>query len=149
MSAGRAPAVAVGSSSRWHEAVAQASSRTRHELSSATSAADSRYRSDDPAIDGLWRALREVADPELPVSLVDLGLIRAIRWQAGSVEVDLTFTATACPCMAFIRADIEERLAREPGVERVRINEVWEVPWTVNQMTEHGRALLHSFGVAT
>jgi metal-sulfur cluster biosynthetic enzyme len=136
------------SAERWQEAV-QAASRTRHALPPATSLPDPRYHSADPAVDGLWLALREVADPELPVSLVDLGLVRSIRRTGGKVEVDLTFTATACPCMGFIRYDVEDRLMQEPGVERVRINEVWDVPWTVDLMTVDGRALLRSFGVAT
>jgi len=107
-----------------------------------------RYRSDDPGEDQLWLALREVADPELPVSLVDLGLIRAIRRTGGLVEVDLTYTATACPCMDMIRSDLEQRLLQESGVEQVRIAEVWDVPWTMDRMTAKGRALLGSFGVA-
>jgi metal-sulfur cluster biosynthetic enzyme len=136
------------SGSHWHEAVRAASVRTKHELPEATSSSDVRYRSDDPSLDRLWRALREVADPELPVSLVDLGLVYDIRRTGADVEVDLTFTATACPCMAFIRFDIEERLLREDDVERVTIHEVWSPPWTVDKMTEDGRALLRSFGVA-
>jgi metal-sulfur cluster biosynthetic enzyme len=66
----------------------------------------------DPAVDALWQALREVADPELPISLVDLGLICDVRLHDGTVEVDLTFTASACPCMEFILDDIRDRLLR-------------------------------------
>jgi metal-sulfur cluster biosynthetic enzyme len=96
----------------------------------------------------LWEALREVMDPELPVSLVDLGLIYDVRIDAGKVDVDLTYTATGCPCMGFIKYDIEERLAREPGVEGVKINEVWDPPWTVERITPAGRTALQRFGVS-
>jgi metal-sulfur cluster biosynthetic enzyme len=96
----------------------------------------------------LWQALREVRDPELPVSLVDLGLIYDIRASDGRVDVDLTFTATACPCMAFIRTDIEERLMREPGVKGVSIHEVWDPPWTADRITPEGREALRRCGVA-
>ena len=96
----------------------------------------------------LWAALKEVQDPEFPISLVDLGLIYDIRRKEGVVEVDLTFTATACPCMEFIRTDIRERLLQEADVEDVRINEVWDPPWTAARMTEEGRAVLRRFGVA-
>ncbi len=96
----------------------------------------------------LWHALREVRDPELPVSLVDLGLVYAIRRDGEHVEVDLTFTATACPCMEFIRTDIQDRLLREPDVRSVEIREVWDPPWTTERMTPEGRAILRSFGVA-
>jgi phenylacetate-CoA oxygenase PaaJ subunit len=96
----------------------------------------------------LWQALKEVQDPEFPISLVDLGLIYDVRRETGVVEVDLTFTATGCPCMEFIRSDIRERLLQEAGVCEVRINEVWDPPWTRERMTEEGRAALRRFGVA-
>jgi metal-sulfur cluster biosynthetic enzyme len=96
----------------------------------------------------LWSALREVMDPEIPISLVDLGLIYDVRRAGPEVEVDLTFTATACPCMAFIRYDIEERLLREEAVTSVRINEVWNPPWTKERITPEGREALKRFGVS-
>jgi metal-sulfur cluster biosynthetic enzyme len=95
----------------------------------------------------LWKALREVMDPEIPISLVDLGLIYDIRLDGGVAEVDLTFTATACPCMAFIRYDIEERLLREEAVHEVRIQEVWNPPWTKERVTPEGRRKLKEMGV--
>ena len=131
-----------------NQAVLEASSRTAHQLTAADSPRDERYRSDDPATDALWLALCEVADPELPISLVDLGLICAVRRDRAVVDVDVTFTASACPCMEFIIDDIRERLLREEGVEHVRVRDVWDPPWNSGRMTGHGRALLKSFGVA-
>lgn len=96
----------------------------------------------------LWDALREVMDPEIPISLVDLGLIYDIREDGGAVEVDLTFTATACPCMAFIHFDIQDRLQREPGVREVTVNEVWTPAWTKARITPEGREALRTFGVS-
>ena len=96
----------------------------------------------------LWQALREVMDPEIPISLVDLGLIYDIRQDGGTVEVDLTFTATACPCMAFIHFDIQDRLQREDGVREVRVNEVWDPAWTKARITPEGREMLRTFGVS-
>jgi metal-sulfur cluster biosynthetic enzyme len=96
----------------------------------------------------LWEALREVRDPELPVSLVDLGLVYAIRRDANCVHVDLTFTATACPCMDFIREDIRTRLLAEPAVDRVEIRDVWDPPWTTDRLTAEGRAALRASGVS-
>ena len=96
----------------------------------------------------LWDALREVMDPEIPISLVDLGLIYDIRQDGGRVEVDLTFTATACPCMAFIHFDIQDRLLREPGVRDVEVREVWTPAWTKARITPGGRETLRTFGVS-
>jgi metal-sulfur cluster biosynthetic enzyme len=131
-----------------NQAVLEASSRTTHELSAADAPRDDRYRSDDPGVDLLWRALCEVADPELPVSLVDLGLICDVRRAGAGADVDVTFTASACPCMEFIIDDIRERLLQEDGIDHVTVRDVWDQPWTSARMTAHGRALLKSFGVA-
>jgi metal-sulfur cluster biosynthetic enzyme len=79
---------------------------------------------------------------------VDLGIVYDIRCAEGRVDVDLTFTATACPCMDFIREDITERLLVEPDVTEVVIHEVWDPPWSADRMTDEGRAILRSFGVA-
>lgn len=130
------------------DAVLQASTRTVHTVSAGDEPRDPRYRADDDATDRMWLALHDVADPELPVSLVDLGLIRAVQREGGAVRVDVTFTASACPCMEFIILDIRERLLAEPDVESVEVRDVWDPPWTRDDMTGHGRALLRSFGVA-
>lgn len=97
------------------------------------------------------RALYEVADPEFPISIVDLGLVRGVEGDeaAGSVIVELTFTATACPCMDFIEWDIRERLGEVEGVRAVELVTVWDPPWTTAAISARGRALLHSVGVAT
>ena len=96
----------------------------------------------------LWDALREVMDPEIPISLVDLGLIYDVRQDGGTVTVDLTFTATACPCMAFIHFDIQDRLQREPGVREVTVNEVWTPAWNKGRISPEGREALRTFGVS-
>ncbi len=96
----------------------------------------------------LWAALAEVQDPEMPINLVDLGVIYRIAEQDGLVEVDLTFTAMGCPASDFILEDVRERLMREDGVREVRINVVWNPPWTVARVTEAGRDALESWGLA-
>ena len=129
-------------------AVREASSRTLHTLQTSDAPRDARYTSPDPAVDRVWRALSDVADPELPISLVDLGLIRDVRRNGGMVEVDVTFTATACPCMGFIIQDVRERLLQEEDVQSVDVRDVWDPPWSSDLMTAHGKALLQRFGVA-
>jgi len=94
-----------------------------------------------------WDALGEVLDPELPVSLVDLGLIYEVRFEDGVAAVRLTYTATACPCMEFIREDIRDRLKQETWVREVLFEEVWDPPWTTERITEQGRKRLRSLGV--
>ena len=96
----------------------------------------------------LWAALAEVQDPEMPINLVDLGVIYRIAEEDGLVEVDLTFTAMGCPASDFILDDVRERLLREDGVREVRINVVWNPPWTVARVTQAGRDALESWGLA-
>ena len=96
----------------------------------------------------LWAALAEVQDPEMPVNLVDLGVIYAITEHEGHVEIDLTFTAMGCPASDFILEDVRERLLAEPGVSDVQINVVWDPPWTVARMTQDGRDALETWGLA-
>ena len=99
-------------------------------------------------MDRLWAALHDVQDPEMPINLVDLGVIYGITEQNGVVEIDLTFTAMGCPASDFIVDDVRERLLHEPGVEEVRINVVWDPPWTAARMTEAGRDALEEWGLA-
>ena len=95
-----------------------------------------------------WAALSEVQDPEMPVNLVDLGVIYGITERDGVVDVDLTFTAMGCPASDFILEDVRERLLREDGVNEVRINVVWDPPWTAGRITQAGRDALEAWGLA-
>ncbi|MCA9737425.1 MAG: metal-sulfur cluster assembly factor [Gemmatimonadetes bacterium] len=95
----------------------------------------------------MWRVLTEVLDPEIPISLVDLGLIYGAEYRDGAVRIRLTYTATGCPCMEFIREDITDRLTREPWIRTVELDEVWDPPWTRERITERGRRQLRSLGV--
>ncbi len=92
-------------------------------------------------------ALDEVLDPELPISVLELGLVYGVAFEHGTARVDLTFTATACPCMDFIKEDVRDRLAMEPWVEAVEINEVWDPPWTTARISDAGRRKLKALGV--
>ena len=84
----------------------------------------------------------------MPVNLVDLGVIYGITETEGVVDVDLTFTAMGCPASEFIVGDVRDRLLQEPGVHEVRVNVVWDPPWTAARMTEAGRDALEAWGLA-
>jgi metal-sulfur cluster biosynthetic enzyme len=97
----------------------------------------------------LWTALRDVEDPEIPVSVVGMGLIVSIAYEATgrAVDVELTFTAMGCPATDFIEDDIRERLLREPDVDDVRIEVVWDPLWTRGRIREEARARMRSLGI--
>ncbi len=102
----------------------------------------------DPLLARLWAALAEIQDPELPVNLVDLGLIYGLQAQDGRVHVDLTFTAMGCPAMDMIIGDIQDRLSGEPGVGRVDVKIVWDPPWTTARLSPAGREALLAWGLS-
>lgn len=95
----------------------------------------------------LWSALRDVEDPEIPVSVVGLGLIVSLAFRDGVVDLELTFTAMGCPAMDFIQDDIRERLLQEPEVEEVRIEVVWDPVWTRARIREESRATMRRLGI--
>jgi metal-sulfur cluster biosynthetic enzyme len=102
----------------------------------------------DYPISPLWDALRQVNDPEWPISLVDMGLVYGIEERCGTVGVDLTFTAMGCPAMGFILEDVRAALLAQPGVAQVEINVVWSPPWTAERLSELGREQMMFWGVA-
>jgi metal-sulfur cluster biosynthetic enzyme len=91
-------------------------------------------------------ALREVHDPEYPISLVDLGLIRGVEVDGSKAHIKLTYTCMGCPAMDMIQDDVEERLLRLDGIEEVDIEVVWPT-WSRKDITPLGRKRLKDVGV--
>jgi metal-sulfur cluster biosynthetic enzyme len=96
----------------------------------------------------LWDALREVTDPEIPISIVDMGLVVDLRENAGVVDLKLTFTAMGCPAMEFIMDDIRARLLKEPGIKDVHIDIVWDPVWTKARLSEEGIEIMRAWGIS-
>ncbi|HEU5229602.1 MAG TPA: metal-sulfur cluster assembly factor [Ktedonobacteraceae bacterium] len=103
---------------------------------------------DHTSCPALWDALRDVMDPELPISVVDMGLIVDLTQHEGVVDLKLTFTAMGCPAMDFIMDDIRQRLLQEPGVSKVRIEIVWEPVWTKARLSEEGIEIMRTWGIS-
>jgi metal-sulfur cluster biosynthetic enzyme len=91
-------------------------------------------------------ALDEVNDPEYPISVVAMGLIRGVEVEGATVTVRLTYTTLGCPCVEMIQEDIRARLLDLDGVERVDIEEVFE-PWSRADISAEGVARLASLGM--
>lgn len=91
-------------------------------------------------------ALREVLDPEYPISLVDLGLIRGIEVNGNRAGIKLTYTCMGCPAMDMIQDDVRERLLLMDGIDDVEIEVVWPT-WSKNDITPLGRKQLKQVGV--
>jgi metal-sulfur cluster biosynthetic enzyme len=98
----------------------------------------------------LWAALREVEDPEIPVSLVDMGLIVAVDYapEERAARLKITYTAMGCPAMDMIQDDIRTRLLREPDVDRVDIDVVWDPVWTHRRLSQAAREAMRELGLS-
>jgi len=97
----------------------------------------------------IWNALEDVADPEFPVSVVDMGLIYGLQRSGEKATVQLSFTSMGCPAMEFILDDIRQRVLAEPGVNEIEIEIVWDPPWTRERLSPQAMEKLRSWGVTT
>lgn len=91
-------------------------------------------------------ALAEVLDPEYPVSVVDLGLVRGVEVADSAVRVDVVYCSLGCPCIELIEDDIRERLHQLEGVEHVEVREVFD-RWSRRDISARGLKLLGASGV--
>jgi ring-1,2-phenylacetyl-CoA epoxidase subunit PaaD len=96
----------------------------------------------------IWQILDEVKDPEIPViSVIEMGLIRAVEVEDGKVAVTMTPTFSGCPALQVMQADIRDRL-EEAGAEAVEVRISHNPPWCSDWITPQGRAKLKEFGLA-
>jgi len=98
--------------------------------------------------DALWDALRAVPDPEMAISIVDMGLVVAAECVGATACVTLTYTAMGCPAMQMIEEDVRAALLALPGVGAVEIETVWLPVWTKSRLSAEGRDALLLQGVA-
>lgn len=96
---------------------------------------------DDPALfEPVLDALKTVRDPEIPVNLVDLGLIyELVVKQGGIVYVEMTLTTPACPVAQSMPGEVENAVSAVPGVSDVRVKLVWTPPWDRDRMSEEAK----------
>ncbi|WBS05894.1 phenylacetate-CoA oxygenase subunit PaaJ [Pseudoduganella sp. SL102] len=96
----------------------------------------------------VWTWLADVADPEIPViSIVDLGIVRAVEVNDDAVAVTLTPTYSGCPATHVIEAAVREALHAR-GVDDVRIVTRLSPAWTTDWLSEEGKRKLHGYGIA-
>ena len=97
--------------------------------------------------DEVMSALRSCYDPEIPVNIVDLGLIYNVNFAPAEedkqdVSVEMTLTAQGCPEHVNISAQVKSRIEQLPGVRNVAVNVVWTPPWTPERLSPAARKQL-------
>ncbi len=98
--------------------------------------------------DEILSILKEVPDPEVPVlSILDLGILRDIKFNGDETEIFITPTYSGCPAMDAIAIDIRLKLA-EHGIKKTKITQVLSPAWTTDWMTEEGKIKLKAYGIA-
>ena len=98
----------------------------------------------------VWDVLKTVYDPEIPVNIVDLGLIYSCKIapasetepQAKRIDIQMSMTAPGCGMGNVLKADVEGRLARLPSVKDVHVEVVFDPPWDMSRMSEAARLQL-------
>ncbi|MEM7790408.1 MAG: putative Fe-S cluster assembly protein SufT [Verrucomicrobiota bacterium] len=117
------------------------------EVTTTTKASDSGGATGPLEIDALWESLKKVFDPEIPVNIVDLGLVYSLeaseREEGGNkVEMQMTLTAPGCGMGPVIADDAKTHLESVPGVAEVNVDIVWDPPWNQDMITEEGKMVL-------
>jgi len=97
--------------------------------------------------DEVMNALKQCYDPEIPVNIVDLGLIYGVRLEPvpegqQDVTVDMTLTAQGCPAHVMIGEQVKSRLESLPGIRTAQVNVVWTPPWTPERISPEARKQL-------
>jgi metal-sulfur cluster biosynthetic enzyme len=90
----------------------------------------------------VYEALQECYDPEIPVNIVDLGLVYDVEVEGNNVAVKMTLTAPGCGMGTMIAADAKQKIMALEGVEDASVDLVWEPPWNPSMISEEAKQRL-------
>ncbi len=92
-------------------------------------------------------SLKQCMDPEVPISIVDLGLIYGIDISdTDDVDIKMTMTTQGCPLHETLVQDVTRYVKKVPGVNNVNVNIVWDPPWSMDKMSAEGKSMMKSMG---
>jgi len=95
-----------------------------------------------PTQEEVYDVLRTCYDPEIPVNIVDLGLVYGVQVAERKIDVKMTLTARGCGMGGYIASEAEEKLLELPGVEEAKVELVWDPPWDPGMISPAGRKVL-------
>jgi len=93
-------------------------------------------------------ALAEVEDPEMPISVLDLGLVYGVTVADGWATIDLTLTYTGCPARDLLQEQVRRAVADVEGVEDAEVRLVWQPEWSIEMVSADGKERLREFGLS-
>jgi FeS assembly SUF system protein len=85
------------------------------------------------------KQLKNIYDPEIPMNIVDLGLIYGFDWKDDSVNLRMTLTAPGCPVAGILAEEIKAAIEKVPNVKSATVEMIWEPPWTPDRMSEFAK----------
>lgn len=96
----------------------------------------------------VWAALYEVEDPEMPVSIVDLGLVYGLTIEDGMADIEMTLTYSGCPAREIILEEVEAVAESVNDIETAEVHLVWSPDWSMDMVTDQGKESLREFGLS-
>lgn len=96
----------------------------------------------DLTLETVYGALKNCHDPEIPVNIVDLGLVYDVQIEEDRVQVKMTLTSPGCGMGVHIAHDAESKIKALPGVREAKVDLVWDPPWSQHMISEAGRKKL-------
>ena len=100
--------------------------------------------SEELSVGRVMDVLRNCYDPEIPVNIVDLGLVYGVAIDNDTVKVRMTLTAMGCPASAYLSHQVKELIEKMPGVSHADVDIVWDPPWTPDKMSAAARERLQA-----
>jgi len=92
-------------------------------------------------------SLKQCMDPEVPINIVDMGLIYGIDvTDSNDVNIKMTMTTQGCPLHETLVSDVTRYAKKVPGVNNVKVDIVWDPPWSMDKMSDEGKAVLKNMG---
>jgi metal-sulfur cluster biosynthetic enzyme len=89
--------------------------------------------------------LKQIYDPEIPMNIVDLGLIYGFDWAGDDVTLKMTLTAPGCPVAGILAEEVKAAIEKVPKVKSAKVDMIWDPPWSPERMSEFAK---RQFGYA-
>lgn len=90
----------------------------------------------------VWETLKNCYDPEIPINIVDLGLVYDMKVDDDVVKIKMTLTAPGCPMSSFMIDDVRQKVMAVDGVKDVFVDVVWDPPWNPSMMSQEAKTKL-------
>jgi metal-sulfur cluster biosynthetic enzyme len=83
--------------------------------------------------------LKQIYDPEIPMNIVDLGLVYGFEWQGDDVTLRMTLTAPGCPVAGILAEEVKTAIEKVPQVHSAKVDMIWDPPWTPERMSDFAK----------